>query len=107
VDGDETTTKIRNKVKFLLKPIQLQVEETHLVSEPWEIKQMLTEYFQTAHNNSYPYDDDDKNEEETKNMNNKKPRILYSAGTVSVELEVTQKRGRVGWNECRKQPFRF
>jgi len=37
---------------------------------------MITEYFQTAHNNSYPYDDDDdddKNEEDTKNTNNKKP----------------------------------
>jgi len=55
---------------------------------------MSTEFSETAHNNSYPCDDD-KNEEESKNTNNKKTRILYSAGTVFVELEVMQKRGGV------------
>jgi hypothetical protein len=44
---------------------------------------MFTEYFQTAHNNSYPCDDD-KNEEEIKTQ--QKTRILYSDGTVCVEL---------------------
>jgi len=47
---------------------------------------MFTEFFQSAHNNSYPCDDD-KNEEETKNEQ-QKTRILYSDDTISVELEV-------------------